>query len=269
MSPVIELWSYRSLIANLAQRELKSKYKRSALGWLWSLLNPGLTLIIYTIVFGSFIRIPPPVGGNGELNSFALYLFAALVSWNFFNAVVVGSMTALVGAGPLLKKVYFPAACPPIANALTALNQAAIETGILVVVMVAVGNASFVFLAYPLVLALLFAFSLGLGLVLSVGNVYLRDVGYIVGIGLQALFYATPIIYTLDFVPEMLGPLPVGEIVRWNPLTQLVEASRSIFYALEFPDAATWLYLVVVSAASLGFGWMIFERISRDVVEEL
>ena len=80
MSPVIELWSYRSLIANLAQRELKSKYKRSVLGWLWSLLNPGLTLLIYTIVFGSFIRIPPPVGGNGELNSFALYLFAALVS---------------------------------------------------------------------------------------------------------------------------------------------------------------------------------------------
>ncbi len=269
MSPVTELWSYRRLIGNLAQRELKAKYKRSVLGWLWSLLNPALTLVIYTVVFGTFIRIPPPIGGNGELESFALFLFTALVSWNFFNAIVVGSMSALVGAGPLLKKVYFPAACPPIANALTALNQAAIETGILMIIMVVVGNASLVFLAYPVVLILLFAFALGLGLVLSVGNVYLRDVGYLVGVALQLLFYATPIIYTLDYVPARVGPFPAELLVRWNPLTQFVEASRSIFYFLELPDLGTMIYLVVVSAVSLVGGWAIFERTSRDVVEEL
>ena len=78
---------------------LKSKYKRSALGWLWSLLNPGLTLLIYTLVFGTFLR-HAALGGNGGLNSFALFLFAALVVWNFFNAVVVGSMAALGAPGP-------------------------------------------------------------------------------------------------------------------------------------------------------------------------
>ncbi len=269
LSTTAELWSYRSLIANLAQRELKSKYKRSLLGWFWSLLNPALTLLIYTIVFGSFLRIPPPVAGNGELKSFGLYLFAALVVWNCFNAVVMGAMAALTGAGPLLQKVYFPPACPAIANALTALNQAALEAAILVVVMIVVGNASWTFLLYPVILALLLVFALGLGLVLSIGNVHFRDVGYLVGVGMQMLFYATPIIYTLDFVPDHVGPIPTYTIIRWNPLTQFVEASRSVFYLLEVPSAKTMAYLVVVSAASLLGGVWIFNRTSRDVVEEL
>jgi ABC-type polysaccharide/polyol phosphate export permease len=269
LSTAIELWSYRSLIGNLARRELKSKYKKSILGWLWSLLNPALTLLIYSVVFGRFLRIEPPFAGNGELRSFALYLFSALVMWNCFNAVMTGAMSSLSGAGPLLKKVYFPPACPAVANALTALNQALIEMGILIVVMIVVANASWVFVLFPVLLALLIAFALGLGLVLSVGNVYFRDVGYLVGIALQVLFYATPIIYTLDLVPERMGGLPARTMIRWNPITQFVEASRDVFYLLRVPDGSTWLYLFAVSTASLVLGWQIFQRISLDVVEEL
>lgn len=264
-----ELWSYRGLISNLARRELKSKYKRSFLGWLWSLLNPTLTLLIYTLVFGSFLRIPPPVAGNGHMKSFALFLFAALVVWNCFNGVVTGAMAALTGAGPLLKKVYFPPACPAIANALTVLNQAAIEVGILVVVMIVVSNASWVFLFFPVILILLVLFALGLGLVLSIGNVYFRDVGYLVGVALQMLFYATPIIYTLDIVPARVGPLPALALIKWNPLTQFVGASQSIFYLLEAPSLKVMTYLVVVSLGSLGLGLWIFERTSGNVAEEL
>src|SRR5438552_695839 len=99
------IWRYRSLVANLSQRELKLKYKGSVLGWLWSLINPATALGIYTLVFGVFLKIEPPVAGNGRLKSFALFLFAALVVWNFFSSVVGGSMAWLLGAGPLLKKV--------------------------------------------------------------------------------------------------------------------------------------------------------------------
>ena len=84
----------------------------SVLGSLWSLLNPAATLAIYSLVFGAFLRIEPPVAGNGELKNFALYLFCALVMWNFFSQVVRGSQEALTGAGPLLKKVYFPPSAP-------------------------------------------------------------------------------------------------------------------------------------------------------------
>jgi ABC-2 type transport system permease protein len=264
-----EIWSYRGLIGNLARRELSSKYKKSLLGWLWSLLNPALTLGIYAVVFGTFLAQAPPVAGNGHTKSFALYLFAALVVWNFFNAVLQGSMAALTGAGPLLKKVYFPPSCPAIANSLTALYQAAIEAVILVGVMAIVGNVSWTFLLYPIVLVLLLAFGLGLGLVLSVGNVYFRDVGYLVGIGLQLLFYGTPMVYPLSLVPGRMGGLPVHEIIRWSPISQFVEASRSLFYGLELPPTSTCVYLLIVPLVVLVVGWWIFEKTSGNVVEEL
>jgi len=269
VSPTADVWRHRALIANLARRELDSKYKRSLLGRFWSLLNPALTLLIYTVVFGTFLRQQPPVAGNGELKSFALYLFAALVIWNFFNAVIVGAMSALTGAGPLLKKVAFPPACPPIANSLTALNQAGIEAAILAVAMIVLGNASWTFLLYPVLLVLLLAFALGLGLVLSVGNVYFRDVGYLVGVAMQLLFYATPIIYPLNIVPARVGGFPAAAIIRWSPLSQFSAASRSLFYALELPSASTCIYLVLVSGFTLMAGWMIFGRTSINVAEEL
>src|SRR5690349_16678934 len=123
MASVQELWSYRSLIANLTARELKGKYKRSVLGWLWSLINPATTLAIYTVVFGTLLKVKPPVAGNGHTSSFALFLFAALVMWNFFNAVINGSMAALISTGPLLKKVYFPPECAPLATTVASLFQ--------------------------------------------------------------------------------------------------------------------------------------------------
>src|ERR1700730_14232974 len=214
---VTDLWSYRGLIGTLAQRELKAKYKKSVLGWAWSLINPFATLLIYTLVFGTFLKIAPPVAGNGHLKSFALYLFAALILWNFFNAVIVGSMAALLGSGPLIKKVYFPAECTVIANTLATLLQAFIESLALCAVMVAFGNASPTFLFFPIILTFLVLFCLGVGLIASLINAYFRDVNYIVGIAMNLLFYATPIIYPLRIIPKNSGGLPARTIISLNP----------------------------------------------------
>lgn len=268
MTYVMQVWSRRGLIGHLAQRELKSRYKRSVLGWLWSLLNPAATLLIYTAVFGTVLRIPPPTAGNGELVSFALYLFSALVVWNFFNSVVTGSMTALINAGALLKKVYFPPECPAIANTLTVVIQSALEVAILVVVMIVLGNVSWTFLLFPYLLLLLTLFSLGIGLVLSIANVYLRDVNYLVGIGMSLLFYGTPIVYPMSLVEEN-APGWIELFVRMNPLTQFVGASQEIFYLLEVPSWARMLSLTVVSLVTFVGGWVIFMATSADVSEEL
>jgi ABC-type polysaccharide/polyol phosphate export permease len=268
MAYVTQVWSYRGLIGNLAQRELKSRYKRSILGWLWSLINPASTLLIYTVVFGTVMRIEPPVAGNGELKSFALYLFAALLIWNFFNGVVVGSMGALIGAGPLLKKVYFPPECPAIANVLTVLIQTGIEAGILIGVMIVVGNVSWTFLLFPYILLLLTMFSLGIGMVLSLLNVYLRDINYLVGIAMNLLFYGTPIVYPYTLVEEN-APNWAQVLVTLNPLTQFVGASRDIFYLLQVPSAARLLGLTAVSVITFAAGWAIFIAKSKDVSEEL
>ncbi len=264
-----ELWGYRGLIGNLAQRELKAKYKKSVLGWAWSLINPAATLLIYTLVFGAFLRIQPPIAGNGHLKSFALYLFAALIIWNYFNGMIAGGMASLLGAGPLIKKVYFPAECVIIANALATLLQASVESFILASVMVIVGNVAPTFLLFPLVLAMLVMFCLGVSLIASLVNAYFRDVNYIVVISMNLFFYATPIIYPLRIIPKKLHGVPARTIISLNPLAKFVQASRDIFYGIRVPTFGTWAYLFIWSVGMLSIGWTIFNRFARDVAEEL
>lgn len=269
-SPVthlVQVWSRRGLIGNLAQRELKSRYKRNVLGWLWSLLNPAASLGIYAVVFGTIMKIIPPDAANGERN-FALYLFAGLVIWNSFNGMTVGSIGALMDTGALLTKVYFPPECPAIAHALTVILQTALEALILVIAMVIFANVGWTFLVFPYLLLLLALFSLGIGLVLSIFNVYLRDISHLVGIGINMLFYGTPIIYTIDLVEEN-APGWVTELVKLNPLTHFVGAAQEIFYLLEVPSGGRLLYLTGVSIATFVVGWIVFVARSADVSEEL
>lgn len=269
MPQLTEIWTYRGLVGNFAQRELRGKYKGSALGWFWSLLNPLATLGIYTLVFGFFLKFPPPVAGNGELKNFAVYLFTALVAWNFFNAVVTGSIGALVGAGPLLKKIYFPPFAPVLGGVGATLYQAGIEVGLLIAVMVALQNISWTFLLLPFLMALLALFSVGIGLVLSMLNVRYRDVAYLVSIGLNLLFYATPIIYPISKVPDERNGIPVRDLYELNPLVQFVEAFRDVVYDLRVPSAGRLLALTVVSVVVFLAGFAFFDRGSRDVAEEL
>ena len=270
MPQLTEIWTYRGLVGNFAQRELRGKYKGSALGWFWSLLNPLATLAVYALVFGFFLKFEPPVAGNGELKNFAVYLFTALVAWNFFFAVVTGSIGALAGSGPLLKKIYFPAFAPVIGGAGATLFQTGIEVGLLLAVMVVLQNVSWTFLLLPYLLLLLAAFSIGIGLLLAMLNVRYRDVAYLVTIVLNLLFYATPIIYPITLVPETWrGDVPVRAIYELSPLTQFVEAFRDVVYLLQPPSLGRLLGLTVVSVAVFLLGFAYFQRGSRDVAELL
>jgi ABC-type polysaccharide/polyol phosphate export permease len=268
MALATDIWTYRGLIGNLAQRELKARYKRSVLGWAWSLINPATTLLTYAVVFGILLKVEPPVAGNGKLQNFALYLFCGLVIWNFFTGVVNGAMGALVGAGPLLRKVFFPPECPVIANALVALTQTAIEIGVLLAIMVVVGNVSWTFLMVPVLVVFLVLFAMGLGLIFSLFNVYFRDVQYLVAVGLNVLFYATPIVYTIQLL-DANAPEPIQLFVRLNPLTQFVGAMRSLVYDLQMPSAARLAGIAVVSIATALIGWSVFRRYAVRVSEEL
>ena len=112
MSTPAQVWSYRTLIVNLAQRDLKARYKKSFLGWAWSLINPAATLGIYTLVFGVFLKGQAPTAGNGSLNSFALFPFCGLVLWNLFSGVINTSIMSFLNAGGLLTRTYFPPEAP-------------------------------------------------------------------------------------------------------------------------------------------------------------
>jgi ABC-type polysaccharide/polyol phosphate export permease len=125
------------------------------------------------------------------------------------------------------------------------------------------------FLLFPFLLLLLMMFTTGIALVTSMLNVYFRDVGYLVTIGLTFLFYATPIIYTINLIPEEVWGLPMRDIIEANPLTQFVMSSRDLFYLLEVPSLERWAYIIAASVLSLAVGWWIFSRRSGQIAEEL
>jgi ABC-type polysaccharide/polyol phosphate export permease len=269
VSQMAEMWRYRGLIGNFANRELKSRYKNSVLGWAWSLVNPAATLLIYTIVFTHIFRGQTPPSGHG-LHNFTVYLFTALVAWNFFNNVVNGGMAALVGAGPLLKKIYFPAYAPVLGNAISALTQTMIELGVLVVLLASLGNISWTFVLVPFVLLLLLGFATGAALLLSLFNVRYRDVSYLVSVVLQMLFYASPIIWAPTLLAgRTFHGIPELHLADLNPLYQYVMALRDLVWDLQVPSLGRWLAMLVATALSLAIGTMVFSKYSRDVGEEL
>lgn len=270
MSSPSTVWAYRTWIGNLARRELTAKHKRSVLGWAWSLINPAATLAIFTVVFGVFMRIEPPYAGNGTTKSFALFLFIGLIQWNFFNAIVTGSMGSLEAAGGMLSKVYFPPESPAIANLLASLVQVAIETVIALLVMIALANVSWTAIFMVPIVALLAIFSLGFGLFVSVYNIMYRDISYLVGIFMQILFYTTPIIYPITLVPERLGGIPARWVIEnVNPVTAFVSAARDSLYLLEVPRMSQWIVMVGWSTAALVIGWWAFNRKAAALIEEL
>jgi ABC-2 type transport system permease protein len=263
------VWQYRGLIGNFASREIKGKYKGSLLGSAWSLINPLATLATYSLVFGFILRFPTPVAGNGELTSFPIYLFTALVVWNFFHSVTTSGMASLVGAGPLLRKIHFPPFAPVMGSALAVLNQTAIEFGLLFVVYLIVMNVSWTVLLVPVLLVMLAAFALGLGMLLAILNARFRDVNYIVTVLLGLLFYASPIIYPITLVTELYDEHPWLRIYEYNPITSFVEAFRDVLWHLEFPGWGRMAYLAVLSIGMLVVGWSYFQRKAADVSEEL
>lgn len=265
-----ELWCYRSLIENLIRRELKLKYRGSLLGWFWSLIHPAVLLAVYAVIFGLFLRLEPPASVNGEVKNYAMFLFAGLVVWNFFHVVVTRSMNWLLDMGALLNKAYFPAESPIVAGGVVTLVQLGIELFVLIGVLLMIGEgAAIMLLMIPIVL-LLVLMVYGIALVLSIANVYYRDIAHLVSVGMTVWFYATPVVYPLEIVPRALwGWFPAYQVIRLNPLTQFVEASRDVLYHLQLPSAEQIAYLLVVPVGLFLLGVGVFRRRSPYLSEEL
>lgn len=262
------------LTRNLLRRELRSRYKRSALGWTWSLINPLSSVLIYTLVFSVVFDAPVPEGDPSGLKTFPLFLLCGLVPWTLFSSAVDGATDALVGNASLIKKVYFRREALVLALTGSVAVTALVEFGVLSVVLLIAGNMVLPWM--PLVLVLLaieLVLVTGVALLLSVLNVYLRDIQHFVRIGLQLLFYATPIIYSLSLVPqeyEILGvEVPLRALFRLNPLTTMVEAYRDVLYDLRFPAAFDVLYLSAWAGVLLLVGIKVFRRFEPRLAEEL
>lgn len=274
---VRELRAVPELLANLTRREVKGKYKRTALGQLWSLANPLAQMLIFTAVFGFVIRVPIPTGDPSGLHNFAVFLLCGLLPWAFFTNVVNGGMGSLVANENLIKKVAFPRAALPLANALSVAFSWSIEMVVLLVALTVLGAASLLWTpAVVLVMALLFAFAFGFALLLAVANVYFRDTQHLMGILLQAWFYATPIVYPVSLVLEqsekigpVLGSWTLYDLYRLNPMERFSELFRSFLYDNRWPPLDSTLYCVAWAVVALVVGAAVFSRHEKKLAEAL
>lgn len=263
------IWKQWNLVSNFAQRDLKSKFKGSALGWAWSLVVPLATLAIYTVVFSVVFRAQPPDFGNGREGVFVVWLFGGLTTWTFFASSVNAGISGLIGTGALLKKIFFPSYAPVLGSTVAVGVQSGIELGLFLVVLLALGNIGWTWLLIPFWLVLLVTFVASLAVAFAILNVYVRDLAHLVAVALQLFFYATPVIYTLDLVPESWNGIPIRAIIEWSPMSLFVELLRGNAYALEAGPTGAWLALVGWTAAALGLAVLVYRRRGGDLGEEL
>lgn len=260
----------RELFLNLVQRELRGKFKTTALGWLWSLANPIAQVVIFTIVVKFIFRVEPSTGVNG-LNSFPFWVLCGIITWNFFTAGATASMLSLTGNANLVQKAAFPRALligsSTAAQGVTSL----IEFGVLLVVLVLLGAMPFLWVPLALVALLaVLAFTTGVGLLLAIANVYFRDTAHLMGIVFQLWFYATPVIYPYEHLTKVLGSDgPLLLLYNANPMVQAVNVVREALYYHQWPSALSLGYLVVASVAVLLIGWSVFRRFEPRLAEEI
>ena len=259
----------RDLLWNLTLRELRGKYRRSFLGWGWSLLNPLALVAIYSFVFGVVFGSEPPIGKNSGVHSYAVYLLCGLLPWSFFNLVTGLGMNSLLGNAGLVRKVAFPRQTLVFAQSIFSLVQFSIEMSLLTVILLLLGSPLVPWIPIVLLLMILLCvFATGIGLCLSVWYVYFRDLNYLWTIIIQVYFFATPIIYD-PIILEGKVPSWLEGFFRWNPMAVFVQAFRHTMYDATSPKWANVFGLVVMAVASLAVGLLVFKRGSRRLAEEL
>lgn len=238
-----------NLVSTFAQRDLKTRFKGSALGWLWSLVVPLATLAIYSVVFSVIFRAQPPHMGNRDYGIFVLWLFCGLIFWTFFSTSINSGISELRAAGPILQKVYFPAFTPILGTVMAVGTQSLIEVGVLVAVMAVMLNIGVSWLLLPFWVILAIIFTASLTTIVAIMNIYYRDLAHLVSVILQLLFYLTPIIYPMTLVPEVWKGLPLHTLLGINPLTSFVQLFRALVYELNFGSPWMWFNATVWTMA--------------------
>lgn len=257
-----------TLIYHFAERESKSRYKRSLLGWFWSFLNPLVTVGVYWFVFGTIYEAEPPDTSNDNAENFGLYLFTGLIIWSLFTGLVHGSMEWLSSVSDLRKKIYFPTETALLGGAASNLVQTMLEVAVLVTIMTVLSNIGWTLVFLPVAMALALGFGLGLGFIVSVLNTRYRDVKYLVGILLNVAFFAVPIVYTPALLNDEKIPEIAQLIVTWNPVALIIEISRDATYFLQVPLWNRFLVATACSISTFVIGWIFFRHQSMAISEE-
>lgn len=258
------LWAYRGFIRSSVQREFYGRYRESLLGAFWSVASPLAMVVIYTVVFGQLMR--PTLPGHEQTPfAFGIYLCAGVISWSLFAEMLNRLNGVFLENGNLIKKASFPRICLPTIVALSALVNFGIIFVVYLAFLATIGHwPGVVLIAVVPLLALQVLFTLGLGVFLGTLNVFFRDVGQLTGVLLQFWFWLTPIVYTLQALPEA-----IREAIRFNPLQPLVAAYQTVFLSRASPDFASLIPLAVLTVLLLLIAGRFFSARVGELVDEL
>jgi lipopolysaccharide transport system permease protein len=252
-----EVWQFRDLLFTLAGRDLKLRYKQTALGIIWVILQPLMAAGIFAFVFGKVAKLP----SNGV--PYLLFAFAGLLGWNLFSNTLTKASACLVGNAQLISKVFFPRLVLPLSTVPSSLVDFGVAAAMMAVLMAVYRVApSWGLLLAPLWLTILLMIALGLGLCASALAVSYRDIQYVLPVFVQILLYASPVAYALSAVPENLRMF-----YAINPLTGPLEALRASMLGGAMP---AWGYLVWSAGAGVGLmilGAASFKRMERKFAD--
>jgi lipopolysaccharide transport system permease protein len=262
---VYNLWSHRDLVRQFTRREIEGRYKGSFLGLFWSVVNPLSLLLIYTFVFGVVFKARWPQAQTDNLSEFALVLFCSLTAFQIFSECVSRAAGIIVGVPNYVKKVVFPLEILPVSVMGSALFHCMISLSILMIANWLIrGNVQWTLVLVPLVALPLIFLSLGMAWFISSLGVFIRDINYVVTLMVQILFYATPIFYPIEAIPE-----PLQTIIRFNPLASCVENFRRVILWGQAPDwraLGGWLVATGI-VMLLGYAWfMRTKKAFADVI---
>ncbi|MGA1182990.1 MAG: ABC transporter permease [Ilumatobacteraceae bacterium] len=269
MQQLRDIVASRELLWNLTLRELKQRYRGSFLGWTWSMLNPLSQMLIMTFVFGVAFGVTARVGDPSGIDIYGLYVLSGIIPWGFFTLICGLGLQSITSNAALVRKVFFPREGLVISQVLFSFVQFGIEMSLVCVALAIVGSPLLPYIPITvLLMVLLGVFATGIALMLAVGSVYFRDLGYLWTIISQVWFYSTPVIYD----PERFdgrAPQAVLFLLHWNPPAVFLRALRHTTYDGRFPGLADVVFCLVVGFLTCLLGLRIFKRFSVRLAEEV
>ena len=256
MKVLKEIWEYRSMIRSLVHKDLRGRYQASVLGFLWTFIVPLCQLGIYTVVFSVIMR--------SNVEKFYLYLFVALIPWNFFSACLTGGASCIIQQQSLVNKIYFPREVIPISFVTGCfVNMLYCEIVVFAVCLFSGVHFSLLgLLCLPLVMLVEYMFALGITMTVCAVDVYFRDLEHILGVVSMAWMFLTPIMYDLSIVPER-----IRSVFSLNPMTAIITAYRDIMYYGSVPKLGTLAAAGGVGLVFLVVGFLVFGRLKRRFSE--
>lgn len=256
---IIAVYRYREMLKTTVGRELRAKYKGSALGFLWTFVNPLLQLMVFSFVFRVVMRFSVPG------YSYTVFLFVGLVPWMNFSTGLLMSTSTFVSNANMLKKVYFPRIILPVASVTSNLVNMLLSMAIVFPVLWLSGSLpTWHYVFFPLIFTIQALMMLGIGLFLATLNVYFRDLEHIFNIITMAWFYVTPILYTPDMVQSQLY-----HWFKLNPIFPIINSYRDVLMFGRTPDFPGLAYSAAIGITAVVLGYLVYEALQRRFAEEL